>query len=203
MATFPGLDLLQNFDSIFTFLFTFSLIYGVLEVTKPFGKDKNNIHSMISFTLSVLMLFSGKATNVIAFMAPWFVISIVALFFILLTIMMFGVDIETIKGVATGKRYGKVISYWAISVVVIILLLALSLEFGQDVGPYLEEDDVQPGDTVVETQVGNRTVKAGQTNTESFESNLGAAIFHPKVLGLITMLVIASFTIRLLAGNRD
>ena len=63
MATFPGFDFLSNFSGIFTFLFSFSLIYGILEVTHPFGDKKQNIHSIIALSLSVLLMFSKISTE--------------------------------------------------------------------------------------------------------------------------------------------
>ena len=37
--------------------------------------------------------------------------------------------------------------------------------------------------------------------TGDFQTNLGATIFHPKVLGMVVILLIASFAIRMLAGK--
>jgi hypothetical protein len=204
MATFPGFSLLENFSGVFTFLFSFALLFGILEVTHPFGKEKKGLNSFLALMLALMISFSSRVTNIISFMAPWFVVTIVVIFFIMLIEMMFGVDVGVFKKIATGEsgNYGRTITYWIITIASIILLLGLSQEFGQEVGPYLNNETISENpDQYVETQLGSTTVPTGQTNTDDFQQNLGATLFHPKVLGMIVILLIASFAVRLLSGR--
>lgn len=195
---------MSNFNFIFSWLFIFSIVYGFLEFAHPFGDNKHGLNSIIGFSLATMLLFSTRAINMISFMAPWFVICIIVVFFMIFLEMILGLEITDIKKVVTESHYGRTITYWIISIAVIILIFGFSLEFGQDIGPYLDEEEQVENEGSssssggYETTVGNKTVKVSSTSTGSFKDNLGATIFHPKVLGLIAIIMVATFSIRLI-----
>ncbi len=205
MATFPGLSLLQNFNPIFTLIFVFVVIYALLEKTNIFGKDKKGLNSLTAFVIAFMFLLSESAINVISFVAPWFVVIALGLFFLFFIIMMFGVSDSNLTEFITGKdsKYSKTIIITLIMTAGLIFALGLGNEFGGDVGPYLGDDSsVSNGDsTNTNIDVNNIDIATGNTNTDDFQNNLGATIFHPKVLGMILLLLIGSFTIRLLAAK--
>ena len=82
MATFfEGFEFMSNFSVVFTFLFVYALVYGILLTTNPFKDEgKKNLYAIIAFTASILVLFSGTVTNVVSFMAPWFILAILVVF---------------------------------------------------------------------------------------------------------------------------
>ncbi len=202
MATFPGLTLLQNFNPIFTLIFVFAVIFALLEKTKIFGEGKKGLNSLTAFVIAFMFLLSDKAINVISFVAPWFVVIALGLFFLFFVIMMFGVQDADISGMITGSKYGKTIMLTLIVVAGLIFALGLGNEFGGEVGPYLEDgNSVSQGSGSANTGLTVGDVTAGNTNTDDFQNNLGATIFHPKVLGMVLLLFISSFAIRLLASK--
>jgi hypothetical protein len=196
MATFPGLTLLSNFNFIFTFLFSFSIIFGILEFSHPFGEKKKGIYSIIAFSLSILLVSATKISNIVSFMAPWFVVTIIVVFFIIFVQMMFGVTAVELKDFATKSPYANTITYWIIAIAIIALIFGISLEYGQSVGPYLNNTS-SSGST--QGTMNSLNVSSGSTASGNFQQNLGATIFHPKVLGLIAITLIGTFSVRLLS----
>jgi hypothetical protein len=205
MATFPGLDLTSNFAPIFTFLLSFSLIYGFMAKTKPFG-EKKGIDSLVALSFSVLLLFSTKAVNIFSFIAPWFVITVIVGFFTIFIFLIFGVNMDTISKTLTQGEYSKTISGTIIAIVLILVVFAFSIEFGQDVGPYLGGSDSTISESTSNSSTSQTTgsdsdVTGTGTATSDFKDNLGATLFHPKVLGMIIIFLIGSFSIRFIAGK--
>ncbi len=186
MAVFPGLDLLNNFSGIFTLLFSFSVIYGILSAINIFGDKSKTLNPIIALSGAFLLLKSDRFVGVIETTAPWFVIIVFMLFFTLLLLRFAGVEESAITNFfKTGKQRQTAI-YTILITVLLIMLYGVSSEFGQDVGPYLGSGN----------ETATQAVVPGETGTDNFQQNFGATIFHPKVLGLIAILMIGSFAIR-------
>ncbi len=199
MATFEGFEFIGNFAPFFTFLFSFALVYAVMEAAKPFGAEKKNIHGLIAFFLAALLMFSKSAVNIMNFMAPWFVIIIFAFFFVIFIVMMFGADTKTLKDFITNTgpdSQGKNVIQWIVAIVIILLVIGLSNQLGQSIGPYLTENNETQAPPQGTDPDGITAGNVGSTNTGNFQQNLGATIFHPKVLGMIAIFIIASFGVR-------
>jgi len=179
MATFIDISILQNFSSIFTFILVFVIIYAMMETVKALGEDRKSLHAIIAVIIAFLVSMSSGVVSVIQSFTPWFTMLILIIFFILFAVRMFGVSNESITG-AFAKNSS--ILTWIIILTVVILLFSLGSGFGQKT---LEQG--QTGGSTVSVATGNTTTP---TNTGSFSQNLYNTLYHPKVLGLILIMII-------------
>ena len=205
MATILDLGFLNYFSIIFVFLLILFIIYAILKYTKVLG-DNDGIYAIIALSFAVLFILIKQARTVILEALPWFTILFVVILFILLAVKMFDVDDSVLKSAITSGPYGKTIIYWVITLVVIILLYSFSQSFGQNIGPYLNSSEgISSPNTNSGTNFVSHTSDSlrgnGDVATGNFNTNLGATLFHPKVLGLIVVLLIASFSIRMLSSK--
>jgi len=192
MATFFDVALLENFSVIFTFLLVFAIVYAILEFAKILGENKG-IHAIIALSVAMIMLVSKSALEVINFTIPWFIILfIVAIFGIVGYKLFVGSDVD----MGEMLKHSGALRTWIIVIVVVIFIGALAKVYGQNIGPYLgSQPDVTSGEISEDGEPS--------TATGSFTENLSATLFHPKVLGMIFILLIATFTITFLAGRQE
>jgi hypothetical protein len=199
MATFGGVELLSNFQAVFTFLFMFAVSYGVLSSISIFGDKSKTVNPVIAFTLAILSTFAPFMVNLISMMSPMFIIFMFAIFFIMVLLKFLGVDDSMITSFFNGsERYQtkqkRMLVYWVIIIVLIlVVLIPVSIQFGDEVGPY-----VGGGNS---SEVSSGTTSSGNpdTATDSFSANLGATLFHPKVVGAFLIILLASLAVRQLS----
>jgi len=168
MATFLDIAGLQNFSSIFVFIFVWLAVYAILSYSKILG-DNKAINVIIGLVIALLVLFSPIATGTIEYIAPWFAVVFIFVIFASIALKQFG---------ATGME--SLGSLRIITFVVIILILivgALS---------YVRQQVTVPGDN-------ETSIDYSKTTT---------ILFHPKILGILVVLIIAIFTIVLMAGKQ-
>lgn len=187
MAT-PTLDVgfLGYFSPIFVFVLIFAMVYGALQFTKLLG-DNKILHAGIAMVIAVIFLFSASAITVVTFIAPWFTLLFIFIIFILIAYKLFGATDDQIRTVITKM---SAVQYTIFALGIIILLLGLGAGFGQELLGF-SAGFSETRDAAVEAAEGG-------TATESYQQNLIATLFHPKILGMILILVIAAFTIRAL-----
>lgn len=185
MATFLDLMLLERFAVIFSMLLVFVFVLGALRSTKALGNNAG-IHALIAIILAIFVLFFPNIGKFIATVAPWFVVMFIFIVFVLVAVKLFGVTDVDIANVMRSKR---AITTWIILLSVAIVLIAGSNVWG--------------GQFLAYTATNNTTYISGNasTATGSVPTNVGATIFHPKVLGLMVVLLIAVFAVILLAGK--
>ena len=197
MASLLDVTLLSHFSEVFVFLFVFVIIYATLKLTKVLG-DNNGLMGLIALSVGVLFMFSEKAINMVTFMLPWFVLMAVFIIMIILNYRILGGE-EDIIGMLSGVGKHKTVVYWIIIGGIVIVLMALANNYGQTVGPYLDDE----GNTVYRNSsspiesvsgIGDNFRDSGDVGSGDFQTNLGATLFHPKVLGMVLILVIATFT---------
>ena len=191
MAALLELNILQHFSSIFVVIMLFAILYGVLEASQPFGKDKRGVHAILALFVALLFLVSAMATSVVSVMVPWFIILVVFLFFIMLLFRMFGVD---------DKQFAKVIKEgstypWIIIFSILVGMGAIAAVFGQ---PLLEAGS--GGSTVVPANTTNQmgTIPSSgydttSTTTSSFTTNFINTLRNPKILGLVFVFLVGAF----------
>jgi len=189
MASVLDFGILQDFTPLFTFLLIFSLMYAFFQYAKVFGTNKS-IHAMVAFVISVLASLSKNLVAVITVMTPWFVLLFFFIIFLLLGFKLFGADDALIL---KTMRSNDSILYWIIAFSVIILIFSVSSVFGQKLLPITTPEAGEEAPTDVEQIDANGEVRG--VATTSFQVNLYSTIFHPKILGLIAILLIATFTI--------
>lgn len=172
MATFlEAFGVLQNFSAVFTFLFVFALFYGILSYKKFLGGN-NAMNAIVSFVIAILFVLSDTAVKVFEYAAPWFVIIIVFVMMLMLFFMFIGATEGDIADVL--KTHTSIVIF-GFAFVVIILLFSV----GQ---VYKDSGTENLSDT-------------------SFAAKVGGIVQHPKILGVIAILMIAVWAIRLLAEN--
>lgn len=181
-----GFQLLGRFSLIFPFLFVLVLIYAVLAKTKILGEN-GIVQGVVALAVAILFMFSKKAVTVISLMAPWFVILFVFIIFTILAFMLFGVKEADFVSLVKDSAYSTTVVYWIIALILIIVLGSISsVSFtGAEEGTVIQE--------------GGDVGMAGEV-TEKGSGAFWATLFHPKVLGLIMILLIAMFTLQRLAN---
>lgn len=177
MATFLDASLLTLLAPVFALIFVFLIVYVVLQGSKMLG-DNKGIHALLALTVAFFVALSPQITRVIIFMSPWFVVMIVFIVF-LFVIGKFAGFTEDNMMATFGGRQGAF--WWIVFFAGLILTFSFSNVFGQQL---LEGPD--------------GTVKEVNATKSPFASNVSQTIFHPKVLGLLLILLIASFTVRLM-----
>jgi len=190
MATFLDIGLVQHFAVIFPILLVFVIVFALLEKSKMLGENKG-MHALIALCIAMMMLFVPGITQVIAVMAPWFVLMFLFVFFFFFLLMAFGVKWEKISEYASKDWETP---HWFLLVIGIVIFVgAIATVYGSSLLPFSQE----PGTAA---QI-NATEGATTTDTGSFNQNVGRVLFHPKTIGLIFLLMVGSLTIRLLAGG--
>ncbi len=185
MATPLDVGLLQKFDVIFPFLFVLVIVYALLARTEWF-KEKQGIAFLLAFILAVMTLFSSIAVKTINRMAPWFVLLVIFAILLLLAYQALGIQEKTILEVVTGPNYGGNIAFWVLALMLIIGIGSLT--------------------SVVSEEKQFTSLAAGENATsvvlgQGEQVGFWATLFHPKVLGLALILMIAMFTIQKLASK--
>ena len=190
MATFLDIGLFGYFGAIFPVLLVFLLVFAVLTKTKFFG-DNKGVHSLIAFAIAMMVLVSPGVVSVINIMAPWFVFIFIFSMLFLVSLQFLGVKSEAITDYMTGDW--SAVHWIILSIAIIIAIGSLATVYGGSLLPY--------------TESGQATVTAGggvtgtTTSTGDFNQNVGRVLFHPKVIGMVFVLLVATFTIRLMAGR--
>lgn len=169
MATILDIGILDHFIPIFIFLFIFVVVYALLLKTKMLGTNKGLI-GLTSFVIAMLFIVTQAATEFIQLITPWFVVLIVVSMCFLLIFMFLGIKPEAIAG-----AIGTESTVWTI---LIILLVLLGLALTKVIGP------------------GIAAVTQEEAEDKAFMGKIGSIIFHPKILGVLFILLIASYAIK-------
>lgn len=183
MATFLDIGLLQYFDVIFTVLFVFAIVYALLKKTEILGHS-NSIIAIVAVAMAFLVLLSNTVVDMVKFMIPWFAVAIIFFILVILIFQTFGAGEKDIASALKDETLR-----WTIIGVAIVILVAA---FGHVLGQSMTEAAYTSGGAVNATD--------GSSSTTSFEQNINAIIFNPKVLGLIILFAVAVFAIAFLSG---
>lgn len=183
MATFLDLGLIQYFSFIFPVLLVFAIVFSLLQKTAVIGRSIA-INALIAVTISLMVLLSQAAIDIINFMLPWIAVVIIFFVLVILIFQTFGLNEKDWNVIVKDKTV-----YWAIlGLLLIILIAAFGQVLGQSIGPYLDEGSVPDG-------------SSSSVATGNFETNVMATLFNPKVLGLIIIFTIMIFAVVLLSGD--
>ncbi|KHO46744.1 MAG: hypothetical protein QS98_C0001G0003 [archaeon GW2011_AR3] len=185
MATILDTGLLNKFSFLFSMLLIIVLVYGILEYINLF-KDRQGLHILVAFLIGITLLLVPSVNTVISTITPWFVLMFIFILLMVIAYKMLGATDSDIKD---AMIHNKSIVYWIMIFSVIILLGGLGTVF-------FSGGEHNVGVTVNGTQA-NVDGDVGETGT----SALFATIFHPKVLGLIFLMLIGVFTITTLSSK--
>lgn len=186
MATILDLGLIQYFDPIFAVLLVFGIIYSLLQKTGAITKSIA-INAVIAFAISFMVLLSDTLIQVINFIIPWFVIVIIFTVLLLLIFQMLGA--QEADFLAALKKDNLLM--WAVLGVGIVIMVAA---FGNVLGQSLLEEAGESG---------SATIGEGNVASGSFQQNIYATLFNPKVLGILVLFGVAIFAILLLSGSSN
>ncbi len=177
MATPLDISVLKQFSGIFPFLLTIVLVYAVLSMTAMF-KDKKTWAALVAIIAAFMTLLSPIAIKTINLMAPWFVLFVIFLVLFVLAFMLFGYDQAAITKFVTDGEFG--VGTWVMAIMLIIGIGSLVAVVNEEKGfGALTESNVSV---------------AGQHPSQDF--GFWQTLFHPKVLGMVLVLLIAFFTIK-------
>lgn len=174
MATFLDVSGLEAFSKIFIFVLVLLAIYAVFVNNKAFGGAKW-IAWLIALVVAIFVILSDLASGIIRHITPWFAILFIFVIFITMASKLFG---------ATGADIGEY--KWILLVVVVLVFIVGALT-------YVRDQTNVPGDI---DEDGNEIIEDNYITTSNF-------VFHPKVMGIIFILLVAVFTIALLAGKTN
>jgi len=176
MATPLDITALKQFSGIFPFLLVLVLVYAVLSMTDWF-KEKKAWAALIAIIAAFMTLMSPIAIKTVNMMAPWFVLFVVFAILFILAFMMFGYKQEDITKFVTEGEFG--IGIWVMSIIIIIGVGSLVAVVNEEVGF---------------AKLAGENVTAAERPTGEF--GFWQTIFHPKILGMVLILLVAFFTIR-------
>ena len=199
MATFLDIGLVQQANWLFGFILVFVLVYAILSY-KQFLNMSKLTSTTVAICVAFLMLLSPAFLNVITISIPWVTIGIIFIIFVLLTLFTLGVTPEDIKATLDGPSNGSTIKNTVIILIAIIFVAALASQFSVFTG-----EDTAPAPTQNASQQ-THNVNAGQPQQTEGIAGQGqdaviAILFHPQVLGLLAIMLIAIFATILLSTN--
>ncbi len=186
MVTFLDISLIKGFSFIFPFLFVWSVVYGILESQKMFG-ERRELHAIIAFVTAMIVALTRPAVEIISTMTPWFIVLLMVFVLMIMFFKFFGIKDEEIASVFKSSEY----SWVTVTLVIVSLIL-----FAASAGQVFFGAAVPTGEQITATVHGGGTGVAG-IGEEAFLKTF----FHPKVLGLMFIFIIAALTIHLLAGG--
>ena len=180
MATPLDVGILAKFNIIFPFLLILIAAYVFLTKTSWF-KGKEAIAFVIAFILALMTLLSPIAVRTINMMAPWFILFLVFVLFLLMAYQTVGVPESTITEIITKSKYSKDIFWWVMVIALIIGIGSLASVISHKEPTYT--GPTGPGEEIAPTE----------------ETGFWQIVSNPKVLGVALVLIIAMFTIQHLA----
>jgi len=186
MATFMDIGILADFSIVFVFLLIFAVVFAFLERMNVFGKEKKGMHGLIALAISFLIIISKQAVNMIHFLTPWFVVLFLFLFLILFSLKMFGMSDDDGLSLLKDQRFYP----YLIVIFILILVGALANTFGQDL---LETGTGEELDENGNPIIIDADSEDGSTKTTSFGTNVLNTVVHPKVLGMIAIMLVGLF----------
>ncbi len=184
---FQSTGVLSAVIPFFVAIFVWTATYAALLRTKPFGEQKG-LYSLIAFVFALLVFATPDLVRLISIVIPWFFFLMLFATLVMIGIMLVSPDPakEGLKGFwdALGGSGGVT---WVFVVIggIIIALAAGSVYGDMFLSFTTSGQSVQPG--------GNLTTPSPAS--DSFKENLAATLFHPAILGFITLILIATFTI--------
>lgn len=173
MASVLDIGLLNYFMPAISFLFIFAVVYAILDKFELLGKNKI-VKAAVAFTIGLLFILSKSAMEFVNFTTPWFIVLVIVAFFILFILMFIGLSSNDLAKAAKDPAV-----YWTV-IVIGLLFISISIVhvFGQKASPYGDD-------------------QTGQTR----ESEGLRTLVHPRVLGAIFLLIIATFAVRFISSS--
>ncbi|MFO8015940.1 MAG: hypothetical protein R6U32_02455 [Candidatus Woesearchaeota archaeon] len=177
--------LLEHFSIIFTLLLVMVVVYGIMQWSRMLGENKG-LHLLIALILGLFVIMIPEITELLSVMIPWFVLLFIFLIMIIMAYKIFGATDEDIM---SALKVDRTLIWVVIIISVLIAVGSFSSVYGQK---------LLGGD-------GGEVAEGGEEDTVSassgsFSQNVGATLFHPKVIGLIFIFLVAVFALAILGA---
>jgi hypothetical protein len=151
---------------------------------KMFGDGHRGLNAIIALCIGFIVIFSSGVVKVIQTFFPWFTMIILVVFLLIFAARMFGLS----EGDVKAGFYNNPFMTWILIFSAVVLLFSLGAGFGQKTLEEGQGVNLTEAQGTVTTQGTNAT--PGATNTLSFSQNLYNALYHPKVLGMILIMLV-------------
>jgi hypothetical protein len=175
MASVLDMSILSYFAPVFVFALVWIITYAILEKTKLFG-DNQAIHWVIALCMAVMVVIIPGLTDVIQLITPWFIVFFIFVTLLVVIFLFMGVKGDTIAGVFGGNQF----VIWVIVLVSLgILGYALMMVYGDAIHNITSPED-----------------------ENNLNAQIGQIIFHPKIMGMGLVLVIAGLIVRFVSASR-
>jgi len=199
MAIPLGQNLITSFSPIFIFIFVFAIIFGVLQASKIF-KEAKNLYGIIAFILAILAIVNSDFVKMLTMILPWIAMMVIFFFLMFFILMFLGMDNNLILQVMGGPTKASTF-WWVFGAVIFLVVWSLGSIMGQR---YLESGTGLVGDdnsTLQDYQNNVDSSERATTATNNFQGNLTNILFHPAVLGMALILIIAMMALIMLTRD--
>ncbi|MFA6088569.1 MAG: hypothetical protein WC755_01775 [Candidatus Woesearchaeota archaeon] len=193
MATLFDGGLLASFSSVFSFLFVYVLIFGLLSKIKLFGDKSEGINAIFALCGAIFTIFSPTAIGLITFMMPWLVVILVVGLMIWIFPAYFDMKVDTGRGGGA-----ETVTVVAMVVVIIIMLIGFASVYHPTPA---QNPVVYKSETVTVTQDNGSQVSTIQNPSiiqDDYRPGWLRTVLSAKVLGVLLFLIIGAFAIKYL-----
>ncbi len=187
MATVLDFAVFENFKVLIAFVLLAVMFFGVLPKTKLLGESKV-VYALVAILVAVIFAMNATTVEILFRIFPWFTVFALVISVILIAFSLFGSDQDHAFSVI---KTNPTLVWSVIIIGVIIITVAIGSVVGNEVMNKVQND----------TSQYDSEASPHSTNTGDAWTNFLKTIFHPKVLGLILILVIGAATVRLLASK--
>ena len=183
MTTFLEIGLLNYFSIIFPALLVFVIVFAVFEKFKLIGESKT-VHAIVAIALAFIVMLSQNIISIINFISPWFVLVFI---FVILLLMVYKIMGATDEALTDFIQTDAAVKWFLFAIGMIIIIAGIAHVYGERLLPVTAEGEV--------TDVTGAEIT---TERGEFKENVAAIFFHPKVIGLLFIMLVAVFSISLL-----
>ena len=177
MATVLDIGILEYFAPMFVFFFVLVVVWALLEKTGFFG-DNKMVNWAIALCVALLFVVVPELSEILSTITPFFVIMFIFLILVILVFLFMGYKGDFILDIITKNQ---IIAWTIILVSLGILGYAVSMVYGDQI------HDLTSGET--------------DGDDENLGNVVGGIIFHPKVLGVGIILLMAALIVRFVSGS--
>lgn len=170
MAAIVSSELLQYISPVLVWIFVFAILYVLLQKIDLF-KGNQPMSAAIAFAASILFVVVPVMRELVQEVVPWLLVMILVIVVILIILMFMGYKEVDIVKYMQENSFGA-----TISIIVVILFLVI---LGKVIGPGFYQ---HPGPAEV-----------------GLAANFRRVLFNPKTLGMIFILVVAFYFIKVIS----
>ena len=165
-------------------MFIFAVIFAILQKTKPIG-DITGINALIAVVVGILAILSKDVIAIVDYMVPWFILLLIFVVLVLTVYKMMGAEDKNFSNLI---RTDKGVQWLILALSIIIIISSISHVYGQRLTS--EDGSNVSAPVSVSSDDG--------TGSGDFQANMKNIFFHPKIIGLIFIMLIAVFAVALL-----